>query len=313
MGARALGILRRFQQDNGSPLLAMPVSWLSGFRDTLAKWRTPMALNWLDMGVIAAYLAGVTLFGLHFRREQQSLKSYFLAGKTIPWWAISLSIVAAETSTLTVIGIPGLAFDRDFRFLQWVIGYLVGRVVVSFVFIPQYFRGELVTAYQLMERRFGQRLRALTAGTFLITRAGAEGVRVFAVAIVVRVALGGLLAGMSDFKRDLAAIAIVTVLTLVYTFEGGMAAVIWTDVVQLGIYTSCTIVGLFTILHLVPGGWATVQALAGPAGKFRVFDYSWHLNATYTLWSGVIGGAFFTTASHGTDQLIDRDRNGRRA
>jgi len=260
-----------------------------------------MALNWLDLGVIAAYLASVTLFGLHFRRGQQTLKSYFLAGKTIPWWAISLSIVAAETSTLTIISV---AYDKDFGFLQLAIGYLVGRIVVSFVFIPQYFRGELVTAYQLMERRFGQRMRGLTAGMFLITRAGAEGVRVFAVAIVVRVALGGLLAGMSDFERDLAAIAVVTLLTLVYTFEGGMAAVIWTDVVQLAIYTSGTIVAFFTILHLVPGGWTTVQAVAGPAAKFRVFNYSWHLTATYTLWSGVIGGAFLTTASHGTDQLI---------
>lgn len=263
-----------------------------------------MGLSWLDLGVIVAYLTGVTLFGLHFRRQQQTLKGYFLAGKTIPWWAISLSIVAAETSTLTIISVPGIAYDKDFRFLQLVIGYLIGRVVVSFIFIPQYFRGELVTAYQLMERRFGQRMRALTAGMFLATRAGAEGVRVFAVAIVVRVALGGLLSGLSDFERDLAAIAIVTLLTLAYTFEGGMAAVIWTDVVQLAIYTAGTVVGFFTILHLLPGGWTTVLAVAGPAGKFRVFHYSWHLNETYTLWSGVIGGAFLTTASHGTDQLI---------
>ena len=154
-----------------------------------------MGLNALDLGVIVAYLAGVTLFGLHFRRKQQTLRNYFLAGNVIPWWAISLSIVAAETSTLTVISVPGMAYDKDFRFLQLVFGYLIGRVVVSFVFIPQYFRGDLVTAYQLMERRFGQKLRTLTAGLFLATRAAAEGVRVFAVAIVVRVALGGLLIG----------------------------------------------------------------------------------------------------------------------
>ena len=263
-----------------------------------------MGLNTLDLVVIGCYLAGVTLFGLRFRRRRQTLKGYFLADNTVPWWAISLSIVAAETSTLTIISVPGLAYDKNFAFLQLVIGYLIGRLVVSFLFIPQYFRGELVTAYQLMERRFGARLRALTAGIFLITRAAAEGVRVFAVAIVVRVALGGLLSGMSDFERDLSAIAIVTLLTLVYTFEGGMAAVIWTDVVQLAIYTAGTIVGFVTILHLVPGGWTTVQAVAGQAGKFRVFDFSWHLSTTYTLWSGVIGGAFLTTASHGTDQLI---------
>ena len=144
-----------------------------------------VGLNALDMTVIAVYLAGVTLFGLRFREKAQTLSGYFLADNTVPWWAISLSIVAAETSTLTIISVPGLAYDKNFAFLQLVIGYLIGRLVVSFLFIPQYFRGELVTAYQLMERRFGARLRALTAGLFLITRAAAEGVRVFAVAIVV--------------------------------------------------------------------------------------------------------------------------------
>jgi SSS family transporter len=263
-----------------------------------------MGLNLLDLGVIVAYLGGVTLFGLHFRRKQQTLKNYFLAGNVIPWWAISLSIVAAETSTLTVISVPGMAYDKDFRFLQLVMGYLIGRVVVSFVFIPQYFRGELVTAYQLIDRRFGEKLRTLTAGIFLVTRAAAEGVRVFAVAIVVRVALGALLSGLSDFQRDFCAIAIVTLLTLIYTFQGGMAAAIWTDVIQQTVYVVGTLVGFFTILHLVPGGWQTVHAVAGQAGKFRVFDYSFNFTSTYTLWSGVIGGAFLTTASHGTDQLI---------
>jgi SSS family transporter len=263
-----------------------------------------MGLNALDLVVIVAYLAGVTLFGLSFRRKQRTMKSYFLAGNTIPWWAISLSIVAAETSTLTVISVPGMAYDKDFRFLQLVIGYLIGRTVVSFVFIPHYFRGELVTAYQLMERRFGKRMHALTAGIFLLTRAAAEGVRVFAVAIVVRVAMGGLLTALTDFQRDVCAIGIVTILTLIYTFEGGMTAAIWTDVVQQTIYIAGTIVGLFTILHMVPGGWNTVHAVAGQASKFRVFDLSFNFHSTYTLWSGVIGGAFLTTASHGTDQLI---------
>lgn len=263
-----------------------------------------MGLSSLDLAVIVVYLAGVTLFGLRFRGKERTIKNYFLADNTIPWWAISLSIVAAETSTLTVISVPGLAYDRDFRFLQLVIGYLVGRAIVSFVFIPQYFRGELVTAYQLIERRFGQRLRSLTAGLFLVTRAAAEGVRVFAVAIVVKVALSGLLSGFSEFGRDVAAIGIVTLLTLIYTFEGGMAAVIWTDVIQLTIYVAGTLVGFFTILHLVPGGWGTVQTIAGGAHKFRMFDLSWNLTSTYTFWSGVVGGAFLTTASHGTDQLI---------
>jgi solute:Na+ symporter, SSS family len=261
-------------------------------------------LNTLDLIVILAYLGGVTLFGLHFRAKQRTLKGYFLADNTIPWWAISLSIIAAETSTLTIISVPGLAYEKDFRFLQLIIGYIVGRILVSVILIPQYFRGELVTAYQLIERRFGGALRSLTAGLFLVTRAAAEGVRVFAVAIVIRIALGGLLTGLSDLGRDVAAIAIVTVLTLVYTFEGGMAAVIWTDVVQLAIYLTGTLVAAYSILHFVPGGWETIHTTASQAGKFRMFDLSWNLSSTYTLWAGVIGGAFFTTASHGTDQLI---------
>jgi Na+/proline symporter len=198
----------------------------------------------------------------------------------------------------------GNGYDKNFCFLQLVMGYLIGRVVVSFVFIPQYFRGDLVTAYQLMERRFGQRLRTLTAGMFLVTRAAAEGVRVFAVAIVVRVALGAMLTGLNDFQRDFCAIAIVTLLTLIYTFQGGMTAAIWTDVVQQTIYVIGTLVAFFTILHLVPGGWKTVCTVAGQAGKFRVFDFSFNFTTTYTFWSGVIGGTFLVTASHGTDQLI---------
>ena len=166
----------------------------------------------VDLSVIALYLAGITWFGAQFRKSQNTLKDYFLGGKTAPWWAIALSIVSAETSTLTVIGTPVLSFQGNFGFLQVVFGYLVARVIISLIFIPAYFRGELFTAYQLMERRFGGRLRSLTAGLFLITRAAAEGVRVFAVAIVVGITLGGVFGGMSDFGRDVASIAIVTVL-----------------------------------------------------------------------------------------------------
>ncbi|MGH9510872.1 MAG: sodium:solute symporter [Terriglobales bacterium] len=254
-----------------------------------------MGLNRLDLAIIAIYLAGITLFGLRFRKRQRSMRDYFLADRDIPWWAIALSIVAAETSTLTIISIPGLAYDTNFTFLQVILGYLVGRVVISFVLLPQYFRGELYTAYQLIERRFGRGLRTLTAGLFLITRAAAEGVRVYAVSIVVAIALG---------TGEVASIALITVLTLIYTFEGGLAAVIWTDVVQTVIYVAGTLVGVFTIIHLVPGGWATIHAVAANAGKLQVFDFTPDFWKPYTFWAGLIGGAFLTTASHGTDQLI---------
>src|SRR5712692_10440317 len=257
-------------------------------------WR-PMGLDKLDLTIIAIYLAGITLFGLRFRKRQRSLRDYFLADRNIPWWAIALSIVAAETSTLTIISIPGLAYDTNLTFLQVVLGYLVGRVMISFVLLPHYFRGDLYTAYELIERRFGKTLRSLTAGLFLVTRAAAEGVRVYAVSIVVAIALG---------TGEIVSIAVITGLTLIYTFEGGLAAVIWTDVVQTIIYVGGTLVGLFTILHVVPGGWAAIHSAAESAGKLRVFDFAPDFWKPYTFWAGLIGGTFFTIASHGTDQLI---------
>src|SRR6266436_942869 len=254
-----------------------------------------MGLNHLDLAIIAVYLAGITLFGLRFRKRQRSLRDYFLADRNIPWWAIALSIVAAETSTLTIIGIPGIAYDSNLTFLQVVMGYVAGRVIISFVLLPHYFRGDLYTAYELIERRFGKGLRTVTASLFLLTRAAAEGVRVYAVSIVVAIALG---------TGEIASIAIITALTLIYTFEGGLTAVIWTDVVQTAIYVGGTLVGLFTILHLVPGGWAAIHSLASSAGKLRVFDFTPDFWKPYTFWAGLIGGTFFTLASHGTDQLI---------
>src|SRR5438067_4591257 len=224
-----------------------------------------MRLDRLDLIIIALYLTGITLFGLRFRKRQRSLRDYFLADRTIPWWAIALSIVAAETSTLTIISIPGLAYDTNLAFLQVVFGYLVARIIISIIFIPAYFRGEMFTAYQLIEQRFGPHLRSLAAGLFLLTRAAAEGVRVFAVSIVVGIALG---------INDVAAIGVITLLTLIYTFEGGMAAVCWTEVVHWARYLGGTLVGLLTLLHLVPGGWSGLHLAASGAGKLQMFDFS---------------------------------------
>jgi len=254
-----------------------------------------MGLSRLDFAIVAVYLLGITLFGLRFRKRQRTLRDYFLAGRDIPWWAIALSIVAAETSTLTIVSMPGLAYDGNMTFLQVAMGYIVGRIVISLVLLPHYFRGELYTAYQLIERRFGPRMRSLTSSLFLLTRAAAEGVRVYAVSIVVSIALG---------TGEIASIAIITALTLIYTFEGGLAAVIWTDVVQTAIYVGGTIVGISVILHFVPGGWAHIHQIAAAYGKLQVFDFSVNFWKPYTFWAGLIGGTFFTVASHGTDQLI---------
>ncbi len=255
----------------------------------------PAHIRAIDLLIVILYLAGITLFGLHFRSKEDSLRSYFLAERTIPWWAISLSMVAAETSTLTIISIPGLAFTGDFGFLQLVVGYLIARVVLCVLFLPAYFHGEMLTAYQLIDRRFGPRLHKLTATVFLLTRAAAEGVRLFAISILIGIAIG---------TGDIPSIVIITVLTLLYTIKGGMAAVIWTDVMQMFIYIGGSIAALWALGHQVPGGWRLIHEAAHAAGKFTVFHFALNLTTTYTFWTGLIGGCFLTMASHGTDQLM---------
>src|SRR5215510_12518934 len=212
-------------------------------------------MRYFDLAIIVAYLAGITLFGAHFRRGQKNLRDYFLGGRNAPWWAIALSIVSAETSTLTIVGTPAFAFNGNLGFLQIVLGYLLARIVISVLFLPHYFRGELFTAYELMRRRFGERIRKLTASIFLVTRALAEGVRVFAISLVISIVLG---------SGEMASIVLIIVLTLFYTFEGGMTAVIWTDVVQMTLYVIGAVVSFFVILGKIPGGWAHVLEVAGP-------------------------------------------------
>ena len=255
-----------------------------------------MAISWTDLLVVIAYLAAITVFGARFRKSQRTLRDYFLGGRRLPWWAICFAIVTAETSILTIISTPGIAYHSNLGFLQLVFGYLVGRVVVSFALIPRYFAGEMFTAYQLIEQRFGRVLKIFTSALFLTTRALAEGVRVFAIAIVIGVI----------FKSGVVtSLVIVIALTLFYTFEGGLTAVIWTEVIQLFIYLTGTAVALALALHAIPGGWAEVSRLAHLEGnKLAVFNLHFNWHEPYMFWSGLVGGAFLNTASHGTDQLI---------
>jgi len=255
-----------------------------------------MRIHPLDLAIVIAYLLAVTALGMRFRRGQQNATDYFLGGRTAPWWALAFSIVATETSTLTIIGTPAIAYGGNLTFLQLVFGYLIGRVLIVLLLLPGYFRGEFFTAYALIEKRFGERMRAVAASTFLITRAIAEGVRVSAIALVVSVVLG---------TSEKLAVVIVIALTVLYTFEGGMKAVIWTDVAQLLLYLTGSAVTFFVLLHRIPGGWSEVTQVAAAAGhKLQVLDFSWNLSAKYTFWSGLIGGAFLTMATHGTDQII---------
>jgi solute:Na+ symporter, SSS family len=264
----------------------------------------------LDYAVLAIYLIGITVFGSRFRRSHASVKDYFLGNRQTSWVVISLSIVATETSTLTLVGVPALAYTTyarpeqggSFTYLQVVAGYIVARFVISWLFIPAYFQGEMLTAYELLNRRFGARAKHFTASLFLVMRALAEGVRVFAASLVLAAVLSASVPALPHLW--LWSIVIVGALTLVYTFEGGIAAVIWTDLVQLAIYITGSLLAAYMIVTLVPGGWSAIAADAAQAGKLRFVSWSWDLTVPFTFWAGVLGGCFLTMASHGTDQLL---------
>ena len=268
----------------------------------------------LDVAVLCLYLAGTVLFSTYFSRSQHNIRDYFITGRRMPWWAIMGSIVATETSTVTFIGVQGLAYGGDFTFLQLAFGYLIGRLVISVLFIPAYVRGELLTVYQLLGRRFGSGVRRLASSIFLVTRSLADGFRLFATGLVLAALLTGLrmepAARASDPWLDpqttllTASVIGLGLVTVIYTYLGGMSAVIWNDVIQLCIYLVGAILAAVILLDLIPGGWAEVVEVGSAAGKFRVIDLTWDVTKDYTFWSGVLGGAFLTTATHGTDQLL---------
>lgn len=257
----------------------------------------------LDYAIVAVYLLGVTLAGILISGRQRSSRDYFLGGKDLSWWSVGFSIVASETSTLTFISIPGLAFKGNLHFLQLVAGYFIGRLIVSVVFIPAYFRGDLETAYDFLGRRFGLPLRQFTSTVFIVTRVLASGVRLFATAIPVHLITG------LDYP---ASILLIGGFTLLYTYLGGLKAVVAMDVVQLFIYLGGAVAAMAIILHRLPHGWADVVAFAHSQGqdKFAIVNgrlgpslYAF-LSAPYTLLGGLLGGTFLTMASHGTDQLL---------
>jgi SSS family transporter len=252
-------------------------------------------MNPLDLAVLALYLGAVTLWGAWLGRGHAGGRDYFLGGRELPWWAVMLSVVATETSTLTFLSIPGVSYLGSLVFLQLTVGYLLGRIVVAAVLLPAYARGELATAYQLLEARFGTPVRRLTSAIFMVTRLLADSVRLFATAIPL-----ALLTGWSYPVS----IGVIGVLTVVYTYFGGIRAVVWVDAVQMGLYLFGAVAAGVALQGAIPGGWGAALEQAAAAGKLRVVDLSLDPGTAYTLWAGLFGGAFLSMASHGTDQLI---------
>jgi SSS family transporter len=282
----------------------------------------------LDLIIVFGYLVGITLFGIWFAGKQETTEDYFVGDRSVPWWAIAASIVATETSTITFISVPGVAFSRggNFQFLQLVVGYMLGRIVISLLFIPSYFRGELLTVYQLLERRFGGRIKMLAAALFVVMRNIADGIRLLLTAIVLAAVYTAFQPQANVTTVTIASIVLLGVVMIVFTYYGGMEAVIWVEVVQLGIYLAGALAAAVVIASAVKGGFGGAVELGKEFAKFDVVDFAWRqtpytlsfpfteatytfslpidLTKSYTFWAGLIGGCFLTMSTHGTDQYL---------
>ncbi len=271
-----------------------------------------MGFTTLDFVVIVIYLIAVAFLGIRAAGRQQSTSDYFLGGHDIPWWAVLFSVVATETSTLTFISIPAVAYGGDLTFLQITLGYITGRILVSIYFLPKYYEGNLSTAYQFLEQRFGSSMRNATSTTFMVTRLLADGVRLFATAIPLAVilGLGGAFTAWSDLEVYLLAILAISVITLIYTLIGGIKAVVWMDVMQMGVYIGGALLAAGIMIADLPEGFSGAIIMAADAGKLNLIDLGFDMSfrefiaQPYTFFTALIGGAVFSVASHGTDQLI---------
>lgn len=251
----------------------------------------------LDLAVVFAYIVGTTLLGGWFARRQRDVRTYFVGDRNVGWPLVLASIVATETSTVTFLSVPGVAFrdGGNLTFLQLSFGYILGRLAVAWLLLPAYLRGEWFTAYQLLRQRFSPAVQRTASGLFLLTRTVADGLRLFLTALLLKQFTGW------DMTTS---VVVMTLVTLIYTYLGGMEAVIWTDLIQLLIYLLGAVIAFAVLLHLLPGGWSAFVAAGEAAGKFRLFDLTPDPTIAYTLWAGVIGGAFFSMASHGADQIM---------
>ncbi len=266
-----------------------------------------------DWAIILLYLVGIIGLGIWFGKDQHNTRDYFLGSKNIPWWGIGLSIVAAETSALTIIGVPAMAYGGNIAFVQMIIGYVIARIILAVVLVPHYFKGEIYSPYQLFANTFGAPARQTAAGFFLISETLAAGVRVYVASIPVKLMLGDKLLGFGTGDPILGAILLFVLLSLLYTYIGGVKAVIWTDAVQFGLFLLGGLFALFYIPSLVEGGASTVFAKAAEAGKLHWLNavppagVSWTkflFGPPFNLWMGIIGGTVLVMSSHGAEQLI---------
>lgn len=271
-----------------------------------------MTFSILDGIIVLVYLGGIALFGVLIGGKQQSVRDYFISDRAVPWWAVCGTIVATETSALTFLSLPGLAYGGSLLFLQLAIGYILGRIAVAIFLIPRYFEGNIDTAYAVIEQRFSSSLRRSASAVFMGTRIFADGVRLYTTAIPLALLMEGfhLLPDAGSFHVYAVAMAVLTVLTLLYVYFGGIRAVIWTDVAQWFIYIFGAVISLYVLLDLLPFSLSEIISTLSARGTLQVFrilpegGFGALFTEPYTLFGGLLGGAVLSMASHGTDQLI---------
>ena len=260
-----------------------------------------MEASTIDYVIIFTFLIGIVIIGSISGGKQKSTTDYFLGSQQVSWWAVCFSIVAAETSTLTFISIPGLAYLTNLNFLQVTFGYMIGRLIVAKYFLPAYYKGELKTAYSYLENRFGAKTRTFASIVFIFTRTAADGVRLFATAIPLYLILN---------IDPIIAIIIIAIISLIYTYTGGLRGIIKVDVILMFLYLGSAILAAVYLLNLLPDGWTSVVSASSAENKFSIINFgiddgiAGFFSDPYTLLGGIIGGAFLSMASHGTDQLI---------
>ncbi|MDB6109085.1 MAG: Na+/solute symporter [Pedosphaera sp.] len=259
------------------------------------------AADWL---VILLYLGGIILLGIWFGKDQKNTRDYFLGSRNIPWWGIGLSIVAAETSALTIVGVPAMAYGTNMAFLQMIVGYVIARIILAVIMVPHYFKGEIYSPYQLFSNAFGPSVRQMAGGFFLLSETLAAGVRVYVACIPIKLMLGDKVLGFLTGDPILGAILLFVILSLLYTYIGGVKAVIWTDAVQFVLFLAGGIFALFYIPTFFPGGMSQVIHEATAGDKLHWLNPAFTLGAPINIWMGIIGGTVMVMSSHGAEQLI---------
>lgn len=257
----------------------------------------------IDLAIVIAYVVGTTVLGAWFSRRQTTVTTYFVGDRNVSWWLVLISIVATETSTVTFLSVPGVAYEPgnpakdivpgNFTFLQLAMGYIIGRWIVAAWLLPQYMRGELFSAYQVLKSRFNPAVQRTASGVFLVTRTLVDGLRLCLTALLLQQFTGW---------NIYVSILVLGTVTILYTYLGGMEAVIWTDLVQFIIYLAGAILAFILLIKMLPHGWTQLIDMTSQAGKLQVFDFDFAPNKVRTLWAGLIGGAFVSMASHGADQ-----------